>query len=318
MYSQRPSPLKRFFLGLLYVGWCALFLGSGYVLHWVGNSTVLTEFLKQSIENTKPQEIFNGKSSLTMLVLGCDEDVSYGGLKVLKKQARSDMMLVAKLDFDNNRISGVAIPRDLLVALPGYKEQKINAYHAIGGKELAQQAVEQVLGIPIDRTVTLDYEAFQQMVDLVGGVEVFISKVMKYSDKRANPPLIIDFKPGRRLLDGYQAMCFVRFRHSDDDFKRQDRQRDFMLSFKESVMKQPGLINQVADKALAVLGGGFNGAEMAAVARFSRGVRSESIALGQIPVLEAPHYNLILDEAKLPATLKKFHLIESNDAVSMH
>ena len=91
-----------------------------------------------------------------------------------------------------------------------------------------------------------------------------------------------------------------------------------MLSFKESVMKQPGLINQVADKALAVLGGGFNGAEMAAVARFSRGVRSESIALGQIPVLEAPHYNLILDEAKLPATLKKFHLIERNDAVSMH
>lgn len=297
---------------------CAIALGAGAAVRWVGSSKVASAYVMQTLRNEPPKEAFGGLDTVTLLLLGCDEDVSYGGKKVTRKLARSDTMLVVRLDFSKNRISGVGIPRDLLVELPGYRSQKINAYHAIGGKDLAQAAAEKVLGIKIDRTITIDYESFIRMVDMVGGVDVYVPKRMKYTDKRANPPLYIDFKPGRQHMDGYQSMCFVRFRHSDDTFHRQDRQVDFMLAFKETLKGQPQLVAQVADQAMAVLGGGLDGSEVAALARFAQGVPKDSIKFGAVPVLPASNYNFNLDEGKLPETLRQFNLVDPAVKVSLN
>jgi len=306
----KPSGLRKVLRAGAYVTFLGVALAGGTAMGWLGKSKVAASFVQQTLSNTSPQEIFGNKQAVTLLILGCDEDVSYGGTKVLRKQARSDSMLVAKLDFESNRITGVGIPRDLLVQLPGYRSQKVNAYHAIGGKELAQKAAEQVLGISIDRTLTLDYESFIKMVDMVGGVDVFVPKRMKYTDKRANPPLYIDFKPGRQHMDGYQAMCFVRFRHSDDTFHRQARQVDFMLALKETMRKKPQLIGEVADQAIHVLGDGLSSSEMAAIARFAQRIPKDGIKFGTVPVLPAGDYNFKLDEAKLPKALEEYNLAD--------
>jgi polyisoprenyl-teichoic acid--peptidoglycan teichoic acid transferase len=297
-----------------YLLFCAAALTFGTASGWVSQSSLLKELAAMKIFNRSPEEVFHGRESLTLLVLGCDEDRYYGGKQVIRKQARSDMMLIARLDFSNNRITGVSIPRDTLVQLPGYRERKINEYHAIGvdrgperGKILAREAATAIVPVEIDRVVVLDYDAFQEMVNLVGGVEVYIPKRMRYKDVRGG--IEMDFKPGRQLLNGYDAMCFVRYRKSDSDFERQKRQKDFLLAFKETIEGKPAILNKVADKALDVLGGEFTAEEVAALALFARKIGADNVKLGQIPVVDAPNYNLRVDQLQLPAVLEEFHMV---------
>lgn len=305
--------------GLLCVA--ALGIGAGY--RWLSSSDLLWSMFKDKvlgIAPPKPQQIFNS-DSVNLLVLGCDEDRVWGRSKPIRVKARSDMMLVAKLDFKANRISGVSIPRDTLVALPGYAEQKINAYHAIGarqseeaGKDLAKQAAEYLLGVPIDRVLVLDYKALQDMVDLVGGVEIFVDKKMDYVDKAGW--LQIHLKPGRQRLDGYRAMGYVRFRHSDNDLKRQDRQKQFLLAFKDALKQSYGQLPFVINKAIDAMGGGLSSDEINSLATFAMKIGGDNIKLGQIPVVDAPNYNLRVDQGRLNKTLAEFHLIDAPYATS--
>lgn len=311
--SQRPVGL-RVLGGFVYVLWCAAVLGVGALAGWigVGQNRVSWELPKQQLLGTPPQQIFHD-DVLYMLILGCDEDRSFIDQSVTKNKARSDMMLVARMDFTNKRITGLSIPRDLLVQLPGYRLQKINGYHAIGGPELAERAAESVLGVPIDRTVVLDFEAFQRVVNLVGGVEIFVPKKMKWTDRAGD--LYIDLKPGRQVLNGYNAMGFVRFRHADSDYERQKRQKEFMVAFKDAVMKRPDLLPAVANESVNLLGGGLLPAEVSALILFGQNVNPESIRMGMVPVTEGRDrrhgFYMLLDEAGLRRAVDEFNFKES-------
>lgn len=280
----------------------------GTTLGYVKRSDVASQVLKQTMFGTKPDQIF-GADSINVLVLGCDEDRAYRG-KVLKENARSDMMLLARLDFKNRRISGVSIPRDTLIDLPGYRTMKINAAHALGGKELSAQAVANLLEVQVDRTMVLNYQAFQDIVNLLGGVEIFVPRNMKYRDKAGE--LNIDLKKGRQTLNGYDSMCFVRYRHGDSDFMRQERQKDFLLAFKDRLVSRPEMLAEVSNKAIALAGNEFDASEIGALALFAKNVGSENIKIGMIPVLDAPNYNLVVDRNRLRETLIEHHLIEDN------
>lgn len=310
--THTTNSWKRAFGFFFYAIFCGLVLAGGAGFRWVKSSdliwTGLTTVAKDKMGfATAPA--FEGRDSVNLLVLGCDQELYYRGTQVLKDKARSDMMMVVKLDFKNNRVSGVSIPRDTVVAVPGHRSQKINGYHMIGGPDLAEAAVETLLPVNIDRVIVLDFDAFQEMVDLVGGVDIFVPKRMYHVDKAAK--LYIDLKPGRQTLDGYNAMCFVRFRKSDDDFKRQERQRDFMLAFKESVMKNPMKLPQVAEKSKEVMGNALNNEELVYVARFIQKVGNDNIKIGMIPVYDIPGtYDLAVDEAKLHDTLAQYHLAD--------
>lgn len=306
-----PRPRRRLFAriltGILYLAFCAVAVTAGALVGWVNQSKVLSAIGSQLVRRTDPQEVFQNKSALNLLVLGCDEDRAPGGKKILKQNARSDMMMLARLDFTNSRISGVSIPRDTVVSLPGYRQMKINGYYAIGGKEMSRRAVEELLGVKVDRVVVLNYKAFQEMVDIVGGVELFVPKKLKYTDRRGG--LFIDLKAGKQLLDGYKAMGFVRYRHGDSDFERQKRQREFLLAFKDSVMKRPELLGKVADKARDVLGNELSADEVAALALFARRVGNDNIKVAQIPVVEAGGTNLAPDYTGMRRVLREQYFI---------
>lgn len=310
---RNPSIWKRVFGYVAYLLLILLVLAASSVAGYIRSSPILTAAVRQALHQETPRDIFD-RDSLTLLILGCDEDLSYGGKKVLRSHARSDMILVAKLDFKKKRISGVSIPRDTLAQVSGYRKQKINAFHAIGGADLSKRVVESLLGITVDRVMVINYTAFQEMVDMVGGVEVFVPKKMDWEDKAAK--LFIHLKPGKQVLDGYNAMCFVRFRHSDSDFMRQERQKDFMLAFKDKVLSQPMLINQVCEKAMEVLGGTFSADELVTLALFSKTVKGDNIRMGMVPVVSAGHYNLEIDRNKLEQTLKQYYLIEPSPQAS--
>lgn len=302
---QKKSPAIRFLTGLAYVLFLLAALFVGTAAGWVKKSNVMMSGIMNFTK--KPQDIFH-QDTLTVLVLGCDEDRATGGKKILKSGVRSDMMLLTKLDFVNNRISGVSIPRDTLCQLEGYKNQKINAYHAIGGKRLAKEAVESLLGVPIDRAVDLDFKAFQDLVDMVGGVPIFVDKNLHYTDRAGG--LYINLKKGYQVLDGYNAMCFVRFRHSDSDFARQDRQHEFVVALKKVIQKKWQKLPEIADQSAKVAGDEFSSTEAAKLAQFTKGIQEKDIQLGSIPVLEIPgSSNLKLDDDKLEDTLRKYNFL---------
>lgn len=305
--KRAKSPTWKKLIGAaFYLVFCILFIVMGTVGWMMYETPMLGKIVWNTIAPKKPVDVFHG-DTVTILVLGCDEDLSPGGKKVLRANARSDMMLVAKLDFANKRIGGVSIPRDLEVALPGYSAKKINAYHSIGGKDLSKQAAEYVLGITIDRVIELNFEAFQDLVNIVGGVDVYVPKDMHYTDKAGD--LYIDLKKGRQHLDGYKAMGFVRFRHSDSDLMRMPRQRDFMLSLKDSIKKNPGLIGPFTTKAGEVIGGEFDDDEMIALAQFAQSIPGDSIKMSNLPVVEGRGTNLILDSDKLQQVLEENYLV---------
>jgi LCP family protein required for cell wall assembly len=198
------------------------------------------------------------------------------------------------------------------VAVPGYRARKINAYHAVGGneggperaKELARIAAEVVVPVKIDRVVVLDFGAFQDMVDMMGGVEVYVPKDMKYVDRAGG--LFIDLKEGEQTLNGYQAMGFVRYRHDDSDFQRQERQRSLMLALKEQAMKKWQISPKLVDKGMGVLGNEFDARELASLALFAQRVGAENVKITMVPVRPMRGTtNLALDTDKLPKTLRE-------------
>lgn len=306
--KRKKSTAGRVLGALWYLVVCALFLGIGSAAGWVATSPILTNMVltRIGLRTAEPRTVFDS-NEMTVLVLGCDEDRYYGGKQILRTAARSDMMLLAKFDFENNRVGGVSIPRDLWVNLPGYSGHKINAYHAIGGPDLAKQAVEHILGVQIDRVMVLNYEAFKDMIDMVGGVEVYIPKNMDYDDVRGG--LHIHLKKGRRTLTGYDAMGFIRFRHSDSDFARIDRQRDLMLAFKRQVLQDPAALPAVVEKAAEVMNGEFNTDEISALSVFMNRVKNDNIKMGTLPVFEGSGTNLILDTAKVEETLQTHYIL---------
>ncbi len=310
MANQTPQP-KTLWRRILGVSWyalvCVLALGMGSISGWANFDPTLRAIIldQAGIRRVEPKTVFDS-TEMTLLVLGCDEDRYYRGIKVLNDAARSDMMLIVKLDFESNRVGGVSIPRDLWVSHPGYRGHKINAYHAIGGPDLTKDVVENLLDVRIDRVLVLNYKAFQNMIDLVGGVSVYVGKKMDYDDNAGD--LHIHLTPGRHTLSGVDAMGFIRFRKSDSDFSRIERQRDLMLSFKQSVMSQPAILPAVVKKATELFGGALQPDEVAALSSFMRKIGSDNVKMGTLPVFEGSGTNLNLDGALLQKTLEDHYL----------
>lgn len=309
---SEPSPSRRRWLGYVAYGiacLAALLIGAG--AGWLTRSPLLAEAVGNQVKDVvgiEREKPFEGASTLTLLVLGCDADYTRGGKKIVRKHARSDMMMVVRLDLASSKVTGLSIPRDTLVAAGGRGEQKINAYHSWGGPELAQTAVETLLtGVTVDRVVVLDFDAFQEMVDIAGGVELEVAKRMRWTDKAAK--LKIDLKPGLQTLNGYDAMGFVRYRHTDSDMHRMERQRQFMLAFKKSVLSNPMRLPDIANKGVEVLNGSLSNGEILALAEFARKLSDEQVKIGTLPTVDAGSYNLRADSAKLTETLEEFELI---------
>jgi LCP family protein required for cell wall assembly len=310
------SGKSKFARGVGYGLFLLVALGIGSTAGWINQSKVFVSLLKDGFNPDAPRSTFKA-DTITLLILGCDEDLAPGGKKVLKKQARSDMMLVCKLDFTNKMVTGVSIPRDTRCKLPGHRDQKINGYHNIAKKgheaELTQQAVEHLLpGVKIDKVVTLDFDHFQDMVNLVGGVPINVEKNLKYDDNAGS--LHIHLSKGYQVMNGYNAMCFVRFRHGDTDFERQKRQKQFLASFKQQAIKDWLHMPEIVNEAEKMLGGALRPEEIASLAVFARSVPPENIQWGQIPVVDGPGTDLLVDEDKLPSVLAQYRLVDAGPA----
>jgi len=137
----------------------------------------------------------------------------------------SDTILLLRFDPEDESMSLLSIPRDTPTEIPGVGLAKANLANYEGGSELAKETIAQLLGgIEIDRYVRINTQALREVVDAVGGVEVFVPSAMSYTDRTQQ--LKIDLKPGWQILNGTQAEQFSRFRQGAyGDIGRVQRQQ---------------------------------------------------------------------------------------------
>ncbi|HBR29978.1 MAG TPA: hypothetical protein DD789_11150 [Firmicutes bacterium] len=188
---------------------------------------------------------------LNVLLLGVDEPNldAQGELEL----PRTDTMLFLAVRPDQGRVGLFSIPRDSLVEIPGFGMERINMAHVYGGYDLTKDLVEKIMEMPVDRYLMLNFQSFEEIVDLVGGVEVTVDKRMLYEDQAAG--LRIDLQPGRQTLKGDQALGYVRYRRDPlGDITRTQRQQQFMAALVHK-LKEGATIRRVLanlPKALAI------------------------------------------------------------------
>ena len=173
-----------------------------------------------------------------ILVMGIDTNYQNTDKEHDQQGTRSDTMMLVRLRPRENTLSLLSIPRDSRVYMGGTQRiDKINSAHAEGGPTMALQTVEQTLGVPIDHYVVVNFAGVRDLVDAIGGVDLYVEKPMHYVDNTAK--LFIHFQPGQQHLDGKQAEAFLRFRHDAlADIGRIRRQQQFITAISNK-LKNP-------------------------------------------------------------------------------
>ncbi len=219
---------------------------------------------------------FNNRQK-TFLLMGSD------GCDSGEDPGRSDSIILLFVNPRTNKAALLSIPRDLRVRVPGAGSEKINHAFAYGGPELVRKTVEREFNLSIDYHVSVDLEGFVEIVDMLGGVIIDVPDVegrgrgMNYVDRAGN--LYINLKPGPQLLDGEDAMGFVRYRKVDSDFARSERQHQFLRALAEQKLnlRHAVALTRVAQKILAMVETDMTWREAVDAARAAHDVRPDSL-----------------------------------------
>jgi polyisoprenyl-teichoic acid--peptidoglycan teichoic acid transferase len=167
----------------------------------------------------------------TLMILGSDrrpEDNVEGAAG-----ARSDTIMLVRLDDDEDATAIMSLPRDLRVEIPGHGIDKINQAFEIGGPKLTLETVKSVTGLPVNHVVNVHFKGFWRAVNAIGCVYVDIDR--RYYNDSAEYAYI-DVEPGYQRMCGRKALQYVRFRHEDTDIVRAARQQDFLRQAKQQVV----------------------------------------------------------------------------------
>lgn len=151
---------------------------------------------------------------------------------------RSDTLMLLHLSADRKSAAVISFPRDSWVDVPGYGMAKINAGFSYGGPSLAVATVEQLTSIHIDHLAWIDWAGFRDLTDVLGGVKVYVPKTV-YDSARD-----VTWSKGPHVLDGEQALTYVRQRHGlvEGDLDRIQRQQYFLRSMIDATRHQFSLV----------------------------------------------------------------------------
>ena len=196
-----------------------------------------SEYADDPTENLAEIDKQTGK--INILVVGLDKD-GY----------RTDTILVATYDMDNDIVNILSIPRDTRMYVGG-NYQKINCAYAItkngkrNGINGTIEAVTRLTAIPINYYVEFTFEAFRDMIDALGGVDYDVPQNMNYDDPYQD--LHIHLTKGYQHLDGDKAEQFVRFRkYPMGDIDRVKAQQNFIKALAEQKLNA-SIIGKLSD-----------------------------------------------------------------------
>lgn len=251
-------------------------------------------------ESTKPSEN-------TSVIVNDDYTVKDGMYNILvvgrdDAATLADVTMIVNLDTKNNQISVMQIPRDTLVNI-NVPTNKVNAAYSsyyssaykdgdkdpyLSAAEHYATLYEQNLCINIHHTVVVNLAGFVNIVDLFGGVDVYVPESMYYSDPEQN--LYINIGAGQQHLDGYNAMCFVRYRsgYVQADLGRVNAQKIFLTAFFQKVknsisLTNLGMLTDVANEVFKNIHTDMSVSDMIFYAKQLLNINLDSISMMTLP-----------------------------------
>jgi len=223
--KKKPSKKKlilRTFLILI----ALMVVSTGTYAYW------LTKKAEEAANNAYDKDNTRVKSDLresvvkpmtdnvSILFVGIDDSEKRGQGS---EHSRSDALLLATLNNKSKSVKLLSIPRDSYVYIPNVdKKDKITHAH-LGGTNATIDTVENLLNVPVDYYYRLNFDAFIEIVDALGGVEVDVPYELHELDE--NDKRTVNLKPGLQTVNGREALALARTRKQDSDIQRGERQQ---------------------------------------------------------------------------------------------
>ncbi|MBQ6390778.1 MAG: LCP family protein [Eggerthellaceae bacterium] len=230
---------KKIAIAVIVVALLAAVTALGLYVYKEAQKQAINEDLRLSQEEElKVQEVLTQKSEeaknvfdepFTVLLLGSDaraDDPDMG--------ARTDTIILVRVDPTINRVSMVSIPRDTRIEIEGQGVQKFNAAYTYGGPSGTIAAVKDLTGVDIDHYAEINFEGLVGLVDAIGGIDVEVDEEINDEDAGGH----ID--KGKQHLDGEHALILARSRaYVDGDYTRQVNQRKVIMAIINKALTAP-------------------------------------------------------------------------------
>ena len=168
---------------------------------------------------------FDGYTNI--LILGVDDGEE--GVQ------NADTILVLSFSNDTGKSRLISIPRDTWVNSDS-ASGRMGTFYGWGGASLIVRHVSALLGISIHQYIVIDMNTFSELIDVLGGVDIYVEENMDYEDPESG--LEIHLGQGYQHLDGHEAQKYLRFRgESLGDVGRVQRQQKFIKSLYAKVLQ---------------------------------------------------------------------------------
>ena len=244
---SRPPLWKRLLLGAALVVFASAGATAVAAFHEVDRVVSALKIQPELELGTELAQTDPGKPQ-TIMLLGSDRRPKQN-VEGAAAGARSDTIILIRLDPSKRATAMMSLPRDLKVEIPGHGTDKINAAYEIGGPKLTLKTVKRLTGLRINHVINVDFAGFYQAVNAIGCVYADIDR--RYYN---NSPgyAFIDVQPGYQRMCGRKALQYVRFRHEDNDLVRSARQQDFLRQAKQQI--GVGRLINKRDKLVRIFG----------------------------------------------------------------
>lgn len=168
----------------------------------------------------------------------------------------SDSIMIISIKPETNQAALISIPRDLYVDIPNHgSKEKINTAYAIGEKReidgglaLSKEIISNVTGLPIHYASRVDFEAFKEIIDALGGITINLDKPFCDPFQFAEGKICLD--KGEQKLNGEKALLYARSRYSTSDFDRARRQQQILIAVKNKAFSTGTLANPLKITAI--------------------------------------------------------------------
>lgn len=215
---------KRLFLFIFLPILLVALVGGGYATSLFFKAGNMLDGAYNPLDRDSRIGIKPDKDNVSVLIMGVDDSSTRG----FNSASRTDALLVATFNKNANSIKLLSIPRDSYVYIPevGYND-KITHAHVYGGPKSTIDTVEGLLDIPIDYYVKVNFDAFIEIVDALGGIDMYVPITFTEQDSNDRAGAI-SLNEGHQHLNGEEALALARTRKIDNDFERGKRQQEIL------------------------------------------------------------------------------------------
>lgn len=235
--GRRRRAIRRTVLGVSAVVLAAVLAVGGFLWYLGTTFDQETNTIANALPVEKPARPAAAEKARNILLMGSESRNPAGG------DATPDMMMLLHVPGDRKGIYAMSLMPHTVVDVPGHGRQPIDAAMALGGVSLTVEAAQNLLDVPIDHVVVVDFEGFRGLTSALGGVTLDNDAAFQSDGVNGE-----SFAAGPITVEGESALDYVRTRHAfagDGDGRRVRNQQAFLTGVLDGVLDRGMLTSPV-------------------------------------------------------------------------